>query len=668
MSLRAKFLLSSGLVLALVVSLLIWNSLRLLDNAVSKNADRVAHEYAVTLNLSLSPYASSGRLNDIRSYLQEMLSDPRDSFVRYIAVLDPAGRPLLQVGQPPNQLPALFRTPALRQAEGLSTVQTGRVLHARSPLLLKDNAIGALHFGISTEDLDKARDEVLLQGGAIAAVGFVSGLLLVVAFTAGIGRRLRALSEQARGLVLSHFDLALPARGGDELDVFSHSLQTLTRALQRRMGELDAAEQRLRESEARFRILFDTAPVPLTVTNESGTIVAMNQALTRTFGLTVDEVLGRRSDQFAFWDSAAERERIWGLYQREGVIRGEIAKTRLADGKTGDIAIWTSSLRLDGGPAVVWALMDLTAELEAKRALKELNASLEQRVRERSAALERANADLSAALENLQRAQGELLASEKMASLGALVAGIAHELNTPIGNSLLAATTLSDHVAQFRAQVAQGTLKRSVLDASLADIDMASQLIAGSLNKAAQLIASFKQVAADQTNDQRRRFDLRNVIDDTIATFAPRLRRAQCEVQLDVAAGIELDSYPGSLCQVINNLTTNALAHAFEDRRHGRITISADNLPDGSVALHYADDGIGMTPEVLHRVFDPFFTTKMGRGGTGLGMHIVYNIVTAMLGGRVEVDTTLGRGTCITLTLPRQAPQRRGSPETLVGA
>jgi signal transduction histidine kinase len=332
---------------------------------------------------------------------------------------------------------------------------------------------------------------------------------------------------------------------------------------------------------------------------------------------------------------------------------GAIAGVLLPDGSVGSVAIWSSSLTLDGNPAIIWALLDLTEELNAKRELKDLNVSLESRVRERSAALERANADLSKALETLQHTQDELLASEKMASLGSLVAGIAHELNTPIGNSLLASTALRDRVQEFETHVAAGALRRSELTAHLEEVRMASELISGSLHKAAELISSFKQIAVDQTNDQRRAFDLLSAVQDTIATYMPRLRRVQCEVVLQIPEGMVFDSYPGALYQILNNLINNAINHAFEHRHGGTITVRAEAVDDEIIELMFSDDGCGMPEDVLKRVFDPFYTTKMGQGGTGLGMNIVYNIVTGILGGRITIDSAPGIGTAVRMLLPR---------------
>ena len=657
LSLRAKFLLLSALVLALVVGLLIWNSLRLMDNAVNKNAERVAHEYAVTLNLSLSPYAVRGNLPDLNAYLAEMLSDPHDSFLRYIVILDAHQEPITAVGGGSERLPRVLREGGGSVFKGVHFVTDGDILHARAPLLLKDNEVGSLNFGLSTRELREARDEVMWQGGAISLGGFALGLGMFYAFTHGIGRRLQALTGQSEQIALGDYHKALPEQGGDEIEVFTRSLNTMSATLRERIAQLERSEQRLSESEARFKTLFDMAPLPLTVSDRSGRIMAANQALVRTFGSTMLDLVGKRSDEVPFWASPLERERIWSLYSADGAVHGAVAGVLLPDGSVGSVAIWSSSLMLDGQAAIIWALLDLTEELNAKRELKDLNISLESRVLERSAALEQANRDLSAALDTLKRTQHDLIASEKMASLGSLVAGIAHELNTPIGNSLLASTALRDRVNEFEAHVAAGALRRSELNVHMEDVRMAANLISGSLHKAAELISSFKQIAVDQTSDQRRSFDLLTAVQDTTATYMPRLRRANCEIRIQIPHGIMLDSYPGSLYQILNNLINNALVHGFEGRDAGVITLRADDLGEGLLEVTFSDDGVGMPDGVLRHVFDPFFTTKMGQGGTGLGMNIVYNIVMGVLGGRITIESELGAGTTVRVVMPKVSPQ-----------
>ena len=309
----------------------------------------------------------------------------------------------------------------------------------------------------------------------------------------------------------------------------------------------------------------------------------------------------------------------------------------------------------------VWVIQDISDRKHTEAALMDARDGLETSLSElarQKASVESAHRDLSSVLQTLKQAQTNLITSEKMASLGSLVAGIAHELNTPIGNSLLTATALDDMVRLFEKQYAEGGIKRSALETLVADTKTACAIMTSSLHRAADLITSFKQVAVDQTSDMRRRFDLSEVISDTCATFAAQLKRANCETRIDCPPRLMIDSFPGGVGQVLSNLINNALLHAFEGRASATMSISARTTPDGFVMLVFSDDGVGMPPKILHQVFDPFFTTKMGQGGSGLGMNIVYNIVTGMLGGSIAIESSPGHGTTVTIRLPCVAPSR----------
>jgi signal transduction histidine kinase len=289
--------------------------------------------------------------------------------------------------------------------------------------------------------------------------------------------------------------------------------------------------------------------------------------------------------------------------------------------------------------------------------LEEQRASLDE-LEQQKAHVELAHGDLSSVLVTLKQAQANLITSEKLASLGSLVAGIAHELNTPIGNSLLTATALADMVSEFEKKYADGGIKRSALEAHMADTRLACGIMASSLSRAADLITSFKQVSVDQTSDKRRRFELGEVVRDTVATFAAQLRRTNSHIEVDVPPMLVLDSYPGGLGQVLSNLINNALLHAFEGCSAPKMVISAREIEQGQVLLNFSDNGVGMAAKTLHQVFDPFFTTKMGQGGSGLGMNIVYNVVTGMLGGTIGIASTPGNGTSVTMMMPKKAPDQ----------
>jgi len=258
------------------------------------------------------------------------------------------------------------------------------------------------------------------------------------------------------------------------------------------------------------------------------------------------------------------------------------------------------------------------------------------------------NAD---AYRQLKETQAQLAAAEKLASLGSLVAGVAHELNTPIGNSLLMASTLQEKTAALAGRFAANDLKRSDLEGWIAAVREASDLIVRSLHAAADLMNSFKQVSVDQASTQRRRFELARACHEILATMMNQVRRAGHTLTLDIEPGIEMDSYPGPFGQVLINFVNNALLHAF-DGAGGTMTLSAARLDGDRVRIVFRDDGRGIAPEHLARIFDPFFTTRMGQGGTGLGLNIAWNIVSTLLGGTIRVDSAVGEGTVFTLELP----------------
>jgi signal transduction histidine kinase len=271
----------------------------------------------------------------------------------------------------------------------------------------------------------------------------------------------------------------------------------------------------------------------------------------------------------------------------------------------------------------------------------------------RERALEKAKETAETALAQLTEAQESLVRAEKLASLGQLVAGIAHEINTPVGIALAAASQVGDEAIRLKELIASSKLRRSDLDDYLATSGELSEILTRNCQRAGQLIHDFKQVAADQTSGQRRRFDLRNHLQETLHTLHHRLDRAKVALVTDLPAGIEMDGLPGSLSQVIINLIENALAHAFVlDRPGGTLTVSVRKIGRDQVEIDVGDDGKGIAPDVLPRIFDPFFTTNRGAGNTGLGLHIVHNLVTGQLGGNVEVRSVIGMGTKFIVRLP----------------
>jgi signal transduction histidine kinase len=259
------------------------------------------------------------------------------------------------------------------------------------------------------------------------------------------------------------------------------------------------------------------------------------------------------------------------------------------------------------------------------------------------------------ALDDLREAQQNLIAAEKLAALGGLVAGVAHEVNNPIGISLTVASSFARRCDDFAKEVSAGPLRRSRLDEFLeGGRDAANQLVSN-LQRAGELVQSFKQVAVDRSHADRRPFDLRESTDQIIASLRPVLKKSQIALTVDVPAGITMDSYPGSYGQVLTNLFLNSVIHAFPDGRAGSVIVEARQVRD-DVDIFVSDDGVGMTEEIQRRALDPFFTTRRNEGGTGLGLHIIFNLVTQQLGGRLTFESRLGWGTRFRISIPRVAP------------
>jgi signal transduction histidine kinase len=251
----------------------------------------------------------------------------------------------------------------------------------------------------------------------------------------------------------------------------------------------------------------------------------------------------------------------------------------------------------------------------------------------------------------LKSAQKQLIESEKMASLGALVAGVAHEINTPVGVGVTAASFLKDETNTINKKYLSNSMTKEDFDEYLSCSLQTTNMILSNLQRATELVKSFKQVAVDQTVEEHRVFSVMSYIEEVLLTLHPRLKMTQHTIELTGERGIEIDSFPGSLSQIVTNLVMNSVIHAFEEGVAGRISIHIEK-DDDQIILTYADNGIGVDEENLAKIFDPFFTTKRGFGGTGLGMHIVYNLVTQQLKGLIKCESRLGKGVRFIITVP----------------
>jgi PAS domain S-box-containing protein len=431
-----------------------------------------------------------------------------------------------------------------------------------------------------------------------------------------------------------------------------------------------ASERAVRESESRLAQILHNSPLPVFVIDTDHKLLVWNPACERTFGISAKELLGTNRQWSAFYPS--ERPCMADIVLEGGMendvdhyYHGRYHRSQLnpeafeaedffpSMGEGGRWLYFTASPLRDAQGRVVGAietLVDISERKRAEREVQQLNERLEAKVGERTAELGRAN-------EELRLAMKQLVQTEKLASLGSLVAGVAHELNTPLGNVITVATSLRARTEEFATLLAsgEGLRRSSITDFTRGCLDAAA-IVERNATRAGDLIGSFKEVAVDQTSMRRRQFDLGEVIREILSALHPTLRRTAHEIDVEVSTGIMLDSYPGPLEQVLSNLIMNSLLHGFEHTPAGRITIRADEGEE-NVRLHYSDNGSGMTGSIAQQAFDPFFTTKLGKGGSGLGLYIVYNLVSAVLGGSIRLDSEPGKGVAFEMVLPKVAPR-----------
>ena len=296
---------------------------------------------------------------------------------------------------------------------------------------------------------------------------------------------------------------------------------------------------------------------------------------------------------------------------------------------------------------ITGTMQDISDLKQQESALEALNRELEHRVAERS--------------EQLQRAHEELAESEKLASLGTMVAGVAHEINTPLGISVTAASHVRELARKFHDRAKTGSLRRSDLDAFQTAVGEGSDLVVRNLQRAAELVRSFKQVAVDQSSERRRLFNVADALHDILTSLAPKIKKKHVTLEINCSKSLQIDSYPGAFYQVISNLVSNSLTHGFAGRESGKIGIDVNQDRD-TVKIAYSDDGVGLDEATRRRVFEPFFTSRLGQGGGGLGMHVVHNLITHVLRGKIQCHSAPGAGAIFEFTI-RLDPAQEASPE-----
>jgi len=401
------------------------------------------------------------------------------------------------------------------------------------------------------------------------------------------------------------------------------------------------AEVAVFEGRRLLQQVIDTVPAVINVKKTDLRYVLMNRYMANLFGIEPGEAIGQTTGE---------------LMARYGASKTDAPDKRVLAAKEG-LGFYEEEYRDASGVMRQW-LVNKMPLLRADGEIENIvTVALDIGERKRTEhEMRKARDAAEDALRNLRETQNSLIEAEKLAALGRLVAGVAHEVNNPVGVGLTVASSLERRVAKFADDVARGELRRSSLNEFIdANRDAASQLVAN-LNRAAELIQSFKQVAADRNYSDQRVFDLADLTEQVVMSLKPGLRKEKLALAVDCRPNLTMNSYPGPYGQVLTNLLLNSVAHAFPGGTGGAVEIKVRESGTDHVEILFSDNGVGMTPDVRRRAFDPFFTTRRDQGGTGLGLHIVYSIVTSRLGGRLQLYSEPGQGTRIQIILPRNAP------------
>ena len=454
----------------------------------------------------------------------------------------------------------------------------------------------AVHFGITRR----------VQRVILAAEQYLHG---------DVSKRVRLTGHDEIGLISQAFDQV-----ADSAEESKEAIRELNRTLERRV-EVRTAE--VQASKKELQAILDTAADAVIAINEDAAIVEFNPAAEKIFGWLKSDILGKNVKVLMPQRIAQHHDEYLRNYGG-----GEGARVI---GQEREIAGLRSN-----GTEFPFELTVNTTQLNDKKLLIAVGRDVTERRQAETDLLE---------------ARQALLKAENMAALGNLVAGVAHEINTPVGVGVTAATHLRELTVSFEQNYRNGKMRRSDLDDFISNSFQTSGIIETNLHRASDLIRSFKQVAVDQTGGEERELNLAEYIDEIILSLRPKLKNRPITVVQEVPPNILLRVKAGALSQILTNLITNSLAHGFEDGRSGKITLGAKY--DGhDLVFEYKDDGIGMESDTAKRIFEPFFTTKRGSGGSGLGMHIVFNLVTNVLGGSILCQSSPGHGAMYTIKVP----------------
>ncbi|MGN5117161.1 ATP-binding protein [Aeromonas veronii] len=528
-------------------------------------------------------------------------------------------------------------------------------------LTYQGEIVGKLFVAASLEQIYQRLIEksVLIMVSQTIKTLVVSFCILIIIYYLVV-RHINRIANYAQKFNLDRLDMALelegrpqPRKKPDELDTLVSTLNQMRTRLRDELVARHQAVEQLQQERDFSATLINSANMVICCMEPDLTIASINPAAILLTGYHQQELL--QHNWLDLFVSPTQREELNNILNEEGSLADK--EVIMHDQQAHELVLQWTFVPFYEGPNLKYQIgfgYDITQLKKVEREIIQLNEQLEGKVVERTRSLSEANNQLGKAYDDLKQAQQTLVESEKMASLGSLVAGVAHEINTPIGISVTASSYLQERVADFKSHIESKQLSRSYLNEFTVNLDESMQLLQSNLRRASELIASFKQVAVDQSSEARYNFSLADNLHQVVVSLGHKLKKSQCEVDIQCDPKLSIFSFPGSFTQIYSNLILNSINHGFDSwDKPKKITIKVEQQGE-ELFIDYSDNGRGIPPEILPRIFDPFVTSKRGQGGSGLGTHIIYNLVVQLLKGRISCASEPGQGAQFHIRLPIQ--------------
>ncbi|WP_432468852.1 ATP-binding protein [Agarivorans sp. Z349TD_8] len=546
-------------------------------------------------------------------------------------------------------------------ARGRSTNQYD--LSQEFDLIYQDEMVGKLFVAASLEQVYERlwqKAMLILISQTVKTLVVSIGILFIIYYV--IVRHINTIVDYTRNLDLDNLGapLKINAKGkqrNDELGELVNTLNQMTRKIDHEFAQkLKATEQLAHERDFSATVINSSNAVIVTLDNQLN-VLTVNPAGVLLTGFHQEELIGQ--NWLSVFVDNDRRDKIEADLRQLRVIQDQ--ELTLTDQVNNQYTLlWTFVPFYEGNHVSRMIAFgdDVTPLKRVEKEIKTLNDELEQKVKSRTERLEESNLQLASAFDKLKNAQQSLVEAEKMASLGGLVAGVAHEINTPIGISVTAASYLQEQGKQLEKNIETGKLSRRYMEELISNLQQSTELLLNNLRRASDLISSFKQVAVDQSSEACYTFNLNENVNQVITSLGHKIRRSGCTIKVDCPSDLELYSFPGSFTQIYSNLILNSIKHGFEEW-DGEKQINIHIYREGEqLHLDYQDTGRGVESSIVNRIFDPFVTSKRGQGGSGLGTHIVYNLVVQLLKGHISFDSKENEGVKFFIRLPYQSQKQ----------